>query len=71
MVKRKAKPKEILLSNLGTRALTMYRTLGRIEEIQKKDPSFNYKENWRLARSIDSMLDAIDKIKSLNIRDPK
>lgn len=65
----KKKPaKGVFLSNFGTRRLTLRRNIDRIIEIQKYDPSFNYKDDHRLQFDIDSMIKTLEEMKSVGIK---
>lgn len=67
-VKMKKPDKGVFLSNLGNRSLTLWRTADRIKEIQGSDPSFNYRDNARLQTNIDSMIKALEHLKTIGIK---
>ena len=55
------------MSNLGNRSLTLHRTGDRIRAIQKQDPAFNYKDNWKLKSIIDDMIKTLEKLKTIGV----
>jgi hypothetical protein len=58
----------VFMSSLNLRLLTFGRSITWLEEIQKKNPSFNYNEDDQLKSSINILEQKIQRLKEMGVK---